>query len=137
MPKYGKYDKLSDLGPGDKFIYNDTDYIVIDMEPSGFFAGTNLPDYVCALCRAQNIMLHKAIKEYKNIKIVHHNYPFDKICYSFYYAIAFIPFIPFILILKYIYLSLLISIVNTIIRSITFKRLQINVILFIIWIIQK
>ena len=40
-------------------------------------------DYVCALCRAQNIMLHKAIKEYKNIKIVHHNYPFDKTCNSY------------------------------------------------------
>ena len=49
MPKYGKYDKLSDLDPGDKFIYKNTDYIVIDMEPSGFFLGTNLPDYVCAL----------------------------------------------------------------------------------------
>lgn len=25
-------------------------------------------------------MLHQAAKEYKNIKIVHHNYPFDKEC---------------------------------------------------------
>ena len=25
-------------------------------------------------------MLHKAVKEYKNIKIIHHNYPFDKEC---------------------------------------------------------
>ena len=40
---------LGDLGPGDKFIYHNTDYIVIDMEPSGFFAGTNLPEFVCAL----------------------------------------------------------------------------------------
>jgi hypothetical protein len=41
--------KLSDLGPGDKFLYKDTEYIVIDTEPSGFFAGTNITDYVCAL----------------------------------------------------------------------------------------
>ena len=44
-----KYDKLSDLGPGDKFIHQDTEYIVIDMKPSGFFLCTNLPDFVCAL----------------------------------------------------------------------------------------
>lgn len=37
-------------------------------------------DYVCPLCYINNIMLHKAIKEFKNIKVIHHNYPFDKIC---------------------------------------------------------
>lgn len=37
-------------------------------------------DYVCPLCYIHNIMLHKAAKEYKNIKIIHHNYPFDKEC---------------------------------------------------------
>lgn len=37
-------------------------------------------DYVCPLCYINNIMLHKAVKEFKNIKIVHHNYPFDKEC---------------------------------------------------------
>ena len=45
----GTIEVIEDLGPGDKFLYKDTYYIVIDMEPSGFFAGTNLPDYVCAL----------------------------------------------------------------------------------------
>jgi protein-disulfide isomerase len=25
-------------------------------------------------------MLHKAVKEFKNIKVIHHNYPFDKEC---------------------------------------------------------
>ncbi len=37
-------------------------------------------DYVCPLCYTHNIMLHKAAQEFSNIKIVHHNYPFDKIC---------------------------------------------------------
>ena len=37
-------------------------------------------DFVCPLCYINNIMLHKAVKEFKNIKIIHHNYPFDKEC---------------------------------------------------------
>ena len=37
-------------------------------------------DYVCPLCYINNIMLHKAVKEFNNIKIVHYNYPFDKEC---------------------------------------------------------
>lgn len=37
-------------------------------------------DYVCPLCYVHNIMLHKAAKEFSNIKIIHHNYPFDKEC---------------------------------------------------------
>ena len=37
-------------------------------------------DYVCPLCYINNIMLHQAAKEFKNIKVVHHNYPFDKEC---------------------------------------------------------
>ncbi len=37
-------------------------------------------DYVCPLCYMNNIMLHQAAKEYKNIKVIHHNYPFDKEC---------------------------------------------------------
>ena len=49
MGRRYKIDVLSDLGPGDKFLYKDTYYIVVDMEPSGFFTGTNLPEYVCAL----------------------------------------------------------------------------------------
>lgn len=49
MSRQPKIDVLSDLCPGDKFLYKDTYYIVVDMEPSGFFVGTNLPEYVCAL----------------------------------------------------------------------------------------
>ena len=37
-------------------------------------------DYVCPLCYINNIMLHKAVKEFSNIRVVHHNYPFDKEC---------------------------------------------------------
>ena len=37
-------------------------------------------DYVCPLCYINNIMIHQAVKELKNIKVVHINYPFDKIC---------------------------------------------------------
>lgn len=37
-------------------------------------------DYVCPLCYIHNIMLHQAVKEFSNIKIIHHNLPFDKEC---------------------------------------------------------
>ena len=37
-------------------------------------------DYVCPICYINNIMLHQAVKEFSNIKIVHLNYPFDKEC---------------------------------------------------------
>ena len=39
-------------------------------------------DFVCPLCYIQNIMLHKAVQEYKNIRVEHVNYPFDKECNS-------------------------------------------------------
>ena len=37
-------------------------------------------DFVCPLCYINNIMLHKFIKDYSNVKIIHHNLPFDKEC---------------------------------------------------------
>ena len=37
-------------------------------------------DFVCPLCYIHNIMLHQAAQEYKNIKVVHHNYPLDMDC---------------------------------------------------------
>lgn len=40
-------------------------------------------DYVCPLCYMHNIMLHQAAKEFFNIKIIHHNYPFDRQCNSY------------------------------------------------------
>lgn len=39
-------------------------------------------DYVCPLCYINNIMIHQAVKEFKNIKVIHVNYPFDKVCNS-------------------------------------------------------
>jgi len=40
-------------------------------------------DYVCPMCYMHNIMLHQAVKELKNIKIEHYNYPFDRECNQF------------------------------------------------------
>lgn len=37
-------------------------------------------DFVCPLCYIHNIMLHKAVKEFPNIKVVHYDLPFDKEC---------------------------------------------------------
>lgn len=37
-------------------------------------------DYVCPLCYIHNIMLHQAVKEFSNVKVIHHNFPFDKEC---------------------------------------------------------
>ncbi len=37
-------------------------------------------DFGCPMCYVHNIMLHKAAKDYSNIKIIHHNLPFDKEC---------------------------------------------------------
>lgn len=39
-------------------------------------------DFVCPLCYINNIIIHQAVKEFKNIKIIHYNYPFDKTCNS-------------------------------------------------------
>ena len=37
-------------------------------------------DYRCNICRVYNIMIHKAVKELKNIRIVHRNLPLDTEC---------------------------------------------------------
>lgn len=37
-------------------------------------------DFVCPICYAQNIMIHKAVKDLKNVRIVHHNFPLDTDC---------------------------------------------------------
>lgn len=37
-------------------------------------------DYVCPICYMENIMLHEAVKDFSNVKIIHHNAPFDKEC---------------------------------------------------------
>lgn len=40
-------------------------------------------DYNCPICQAYNIMIHKAAKELKGIKIVHKNLPLDMECNKF------------------------------------------------------
>ena len=37
-------------------------------------------DYGCPICYVHNIMLHKVVKEYSNVKVIHYNTPFDKEC---------------------------------------------------------
>jgi len=37
-------------------------------------------DYGCPVCYIHNIMLHQAVQEYGNIKVIHYNMPFDKEC---------------------------------------------------------
>ncbi len=37
-------------------------------------------DFVCPICYSYNIMLHKLVRENKNILIIHHNFPLDTEC---------------------------------------------------------
>ena len=37
-------------------------------------------DYQCPICYAHNIMMHKLVKEHKNIQIIHRNLPLDNEC---------------------------------------------------------
>ena len=37
-------------------------------------------DFGCPMCYVHNIMLHRAVKEYSNIQVIHHNLPFDTEC---------------------------------------------------------
>jgi len=37
-------------------------------------------DYWCPICGTTNIMLHKVVTEFKNIRIEHHDMPLDKAC---------------------------------------------------------
>ena len=37
-------------------------------------------DYRCPICSAYNIMIHKLVREFKNVRIVHKNYPLDTAC---------------------------------------------------------
>lgn len=37
-------------------------------------------DYGCPVCYIHNIMLHKAVGEYSNVKVIHYNMPFDIKC---------------------------------------------------------
>lgn len=48
--------------------------------PSGDVVIDLYSDFVCPHCYIQNIMLHRAAQEYSNVKVIHHNLPFDKEC---------------------------------------------------------
>ena len=37
-------------------------------------------DYMCPICYTCNIMLHKVVREFKNVRIEHHNMPLDRSC---------------------------------------------------------
>ena len=37
-------------------------------------------DYMCPICYTCNIMVHKVVKEFKNVRVEHHNMPLDKSC---------------------------------------------------------
>ena len=37
-------------------------------------------DYGCPVCYVHNIILHRAVQDYSNVKVVHYNMPFDKEC---------------------------------------------------------
>lgn len=37
-------------------------------------------DYMCPICYTCNIMVHKVAKEFKNVRVEHHNMPLDRAC---------------------------------------------------------
>ncbi len=37
-------------------------------------------DYGCPICSVHNIILHKIVQEYQNVKVIHYNLPFDITC---------------------------------------------------------
>ncbi|MBO6180592.1 DsbA family protein [bacterium] len=37
-------------------------------------------DYMCPICYTCNIMVHKVVTEFKNVRVEHHNMPLDKAC---------------------------------------------------------
>lgn len=48
--------------------------------PNGVVIVELYSDFVCPLCYINNIMLHKAVSEFSNVRVIHYNYPFDKEC---------------------------------------------------------
>ena len=37
-------------------------------------------DYMCPICYTANLMVHKVVTEFTNVRVVHHNLPLDKAC---------------------------------------------------------
>lgn len=44
-----RIEPASNLGPGDKFIYKDVTYIIVDFKISDCFISAVMPELVCAL----------------------------------------------------------------------------------------
>ena len=49
---------------------NDKDAVVLEV----------YSDYMCPICYTCNIMVHKVVREFKNVRVEHHNMPLDKAC---------------------------------------------------------
>ena len=49
-------------------------------DPNGKIKVELYSDFKCPICPSYNIMLHKLVKENKNILIIHKNFPLDKEC---------------------------------------------------------
>ena len=39
-----------------------------------------ITDYVCPMCRVNNMVVHKVVRDYEGIDVIHYNYPLDKTC---------------------------------------------------------
>ena len=37
-------------------------------------------DYMCPICSTANLMVHKVVTDFKNVRVEHHNMPLDKAC---------------------------------------------------------
>jgi hypothetical protein len=64
---------LSELGPGDKFCYKDTYYLVVDSLPYNYFltAVVEDPGLVCALDLATYKVV--AFNKYKEVEVIYYN----------------------------------------------------------------
>jgi len=49
-------------------------------DPNGKVEVIMISDFVCPMCKLNNIIIHQAVKEYENIHVKHYNFPLDKDC---------------------------------------------------------
>ena len=49
-------------------------------DPNGKVEIIMVSDFVCPMCKLNNIMIHQAVKEYQGVNVKHYNYPLDKEC---------------------------------------------------------
>ena len=48
--------------------------------PNGDVKLVLISDYVCPMCRINNMIVHDIIRNYENVEVLHKNYPLDKEC---------------------------------------------------------